>query len=77
MSYYLVLVRYFLIAQNYKDLCDPKTKSILFEVKTTRDFTKRNESEEDLLRVFKLIKPFTEQYNCIDENNRVREFGSI
>lgn len=65
------------VIQDYKDLCDPKTNSILFEVKTTRDFTKRNESEEDLLRVFKLIKPFTEQYNCIDENNRVREFGSI
>ena len=29
------------------------------------------------MKVFHLIKPFTEQYNCIDEDNRVREFKSV
>lgn len=63
--------------QSWKDLCDPKTNTLLFEVKTTRDFSKKHNDNESLLKVFKLIKPFTEQFNCIDENNRVREFKSI
>lgn len=29
------------------------------------------------MKVFHLVKPTTECYNCIDENNRVREFKSI
>ena len=63
--------------QSWKDLCDPKTNELLFEVKTTREFTRKHNDAESLLKVFHLIKPFTECYNCIDENNRVREFKSI
>lgn len=63
--------------QNWKDLCDPKTNSILFEIKTTRDFSRKHQDVESLLKVFHLIKPFTEHYNCIDEQNRVKEFNSI
>lgn len=63
--------------QSWKDLCDPKTNELLFEIKTTREFTKKYNDLESLLKVFHLIKPFTEIYNCIDENNRVKEFKSI
>lgn len=63
--------------QSWKDKCDPKTNELLFEIRTTRDFSRKHEDLEDLLKVFHLVKPFTEQYNCIDENNRVREFTSI
>lgn len=65
------------IIQSWKDLCDPKTNELLFEVKTTREFTRTHTDNESLLKVFHLIKPFTECFNCIDENNRVREFKSI
>jgi len=65
------------IIQSWKDLCDPKTNELLFEVKTTREFTRSHNDVESLYRVFHLAKPFTECYNCIDENNRVREFSSI
>lgn len=62
---------------DYIDKCDPKTNTILFEIKTTREFTVKYNDNEKLLTVFKLIKSYTEQLNCIDENNRVREFSSI
>jgi DNA topoisomerase-2 len=62
---------------DYIDKCDPKTNTILFEIKTTREFTVKYNDNEKLLTVFKLIKSYTEQLNCIDENNRVREFNSI
>ena len=63
--------------QSWKDLCDPTTNELLFEVRTTREFTRKHDNLESLLREFHLVKPITEQYNCIDENNRVREFTSI
>lgn len=63
--------------QSWKDFCNPKTNELLFEIKTTREFTKKHNTQDALLKVFHLIKPFTECYNCIDENNRVREFSSI
>lgn len=62
---------------NYIDKCDPKTDKILFIIKTTRDFTKKNNNERDLYKSLGLIKGLSEQYNCIDENNRVKEFKSI
>ena len=63
--------------QSWKDMCDPKTNNLKFEIRTTREFTRKNSDKESLLKVFHLAKPFTECYNCIDENNRVREFKSI
>lgn len=65
------------IIQDYKDKCDTKKDNILFEVKTTREFTIKNKDIESLLTVFKLIKSLPEQLNCIDEYNRVREFNSV
>lgn len=65
------------IIVDYIDKCDPKTDTILFEIKTTREFSKKYETLEDLQRVLRLIKPYTEIFNCLDENNRVREFNSV
>lgn len=64
--------------QDYVDKCDAKLNDrILFEVKTTRDFTKRHEDLQSLLRCFKLVKPLTETLTQIDELGRVQEFNSI
>ena len=61
---------------DYDDRCDPKTDKILFEIKTTRDFTRKHEGRK-LFDVMHLVKSLPETLCCIDENNRVREFGSI
>ena len=63
--------------QDYDDKCDPKTDAILFNIKTTRDFTKKHEDERKLYEAFHLVKSLPETLCCIDENNRVREFNSI
>lgn len=63
--------------QGYDDKCDPKTDRILFEIKTTREFTRKHESERSVYEVFKLVKSLPETLCCIDENNRVREFSSV
>jgi DNA gyrase/topoisomerase IV subunit A len=65
------------VIQNYIDKCNPKDDSICFEIKTTREFTNNHKNERDVLEAFKLIRSCPEQYNCIDENNRVREFKSV
>lgn len=62
---------------DYDDCCDPKTDTILFRVKTTRHFTTMFGTQEGLNKVFKLSKTLPEILNCIDENNRVREFKSV
>lgn len=63
--------------QDYNDKCDPKTDKILFEIRTTRDFTRKHESERKLYEVLHLIKSLPETLCCIDENNRVKEFSSV
>lgn len=65
------------IIVDYDDCCEPKTDEILFKVKTTRQFTNSYSEKDALLKVFKLVKSLPENLNCIDENNRVREFSSI
>jgi len=65
------------VIQDYDDKCDPKTDAILFNVKTTREFTKKHEDERKLYDVFHLVKSLPETLCCIDENNRVKEFSSI
>ena len=62
---------------NYDDKCNPKNDSILFEVKTTREFTKRHEDERKLYEVFHLVKSLPEVLCCVDDNNRVKEFSSV
>ena len=63
---------------DYVDKCGKtKTDEILFEVKTTREFTRKHESARSLLEVLHLVKSLPETLCCIDENNRVKEYGSI
>ena len=52
------------------------TDKILFELKTTRDFTRKHEGRK-LFEVLHLVKSLPETLCCIDENNRVKEFNSI
>jgi DNA topoisomerase-2 len=63
--------------QDYDDKCDPKTDKILFEIKTTREFTRKHDSERKIYDALKLVKSLPETLCCIDENNRVREFSSV
>lgn len=63
--------------QDYNDNCDPKKDTILFEIKTTREFSKKHENTRKLYDTFRLIKTLPETLCCIDENNRVEEFTSI
>lgn len=63
--------------QDYDDRCDPKTDRILFEIKTTREFTRKHDKERSVYEAFKLVKSLPETLCCIDENNRVREFSSV
>ena len=65
------------IIQDYYDKCDTTTDKILFELKTTREFTRKHESERSVYEALKLIKSLPETLCCIDENNRVREFKSV
>lgn len=62
---------------DYEDKCDPKTDKICFEIKTTREFTKRYPDDRSLYEVFHLIKSLPETLCCIDRENRAREFSSI
>ena len=62
---------------DYEDKCDPKTDNILFEIKTTRAFTKKYEDLYDLNRVFHLVRPMAENLNCIDETGRIHEYKSV
>lgn len=63
--------------QDYDDKCDPKTDAILFNIKTSREFTRKHEDERKLMEVLHLVKSLPETLCCIDENNRVKEFDSI
>lgn len=62
---------------DYEDKCDPKTDEILFEIKTTRAFTKSHEDIASLNKAFHLIKTLPENLNCIDETGRVHEYKSV
>jgi DNA topoisomerase-2 len=62
--------------QDYDDKCDPKTDKILFDIKTTREFTRKHDGRK-LYETLHLIKSLPETLCCIDENNRVREFSSV
>ena len=64
--------------QDYDDKCDPKTDKILFNIKTTREFTRKIDSNErKLYETLHLVKSLPEVLCCIDESNRVKEYNSI
>ena len=62
---------------DYNDKCDTKKDNILFEIKTSRDFTRKHEDAESLNKVFKLVKSLPENFTCIDENSRAKSFSSV
>lgn len=65
------------IIVDYDDKCDTKKDNILFEIKTTREFTRKHEDIESLNKVFKLVKSLPENFTCIDENNRAKTFEIV
>ena len=63
--------------EDYEDLSDPKTDKFEFTIKVKRVFFEGNQDSQSWIKVFALAKPLNEQLNCIDENNRIREFNNI
>ena len=63
--------------EDYEDLSDPKTDKFEFTIKVKRVFFENNKDVDSWVKVFNLAKPLNEQLNCIDENNRIREFNNI
>lgn len=61
---------------DYSDKCDPKTDEIRFELKTTRDFTKKNQDRK-LLETLKLVKSLPETFACVDADGRVVEHSCV
>lgn len=62
---------------DYDDKCDTKTDTILFEIKTTRQFSKQNEDIKSLVKTFKLSKTLPETLCFIDDKQSVKEFSSV
>ena len=65
------------VIEDYEDLSDPKTDKFEFTIKVKRVFFEGNQDSKSWIRVFALAKPLNEQLNCIDENNRIKEFNNI
>lgn len=65
------------VIEDYEDLSDPKTDKFEFTIKVKRVFFEGNQDSQSWIKVFALSKPLNEQLNCIDENNRIREFNNI
>ena len=63
--------------EDYEDLSDPKTDKFEFTIKVKRVFFDSHKDVDGWVKVFNLAKPLNEQLNCIDENNRIREFNNI
>lgn len=63
--------------QDFDDNCDTKVDNIHFDIKTTRDFTKKHDNERKLYETLRLVKTLPETLTCVDENNRVKEYDSI
>ena len=63
--------------EDYEDLSDPKTDKFEFTIKVKRVFFDSHKDVDSWVKVFALSKTLNEQLNCIDENNRIREFNNI
>ena len=63
--------------EDYDDLSDPKADKFEFTIKVKRVFFDSHEDMDSWVKTFNLAKPLNEQLNCIDENNRIREFKDI
>lgn len=58
------------IIKNFKDYSD--NDEFKFDIQVDRETGAK--TEEELYELFKLIKSLTENFTCIDENNKIREF---
>lgn len=61
------------VIKDYEDLSDNDV--FKFEISCTREFSSK--SDEQLMDKFKLIKRVTENYTCMDENNKIRLFSCV
>lgn len=63
------------IVVSYKD----KSENDLFDfkVKVKREFTSKNDLAKMKHKYFKIVKPVTENYTCIDERNRIQVFNNV
>ena len=62
------------VIRNYSDLSDNDV--FKFEVSVTREFTSKY-SDVQILEKFKLIKKLSENFTCVDENNKIVVFDSV
>lgn len=60
------------VINNYEDLCDPKNDKFLFIIKHDSKFGALSYDEK--LDKLKLIKTISENYTCIDANNKIKVF---
>ena len=63
--------------EDYDDLSDPKADKFEFTIKVKRVFFDSHKDMDSWIKAFNLAKPLNEQLNCIDENNRIKEFNNI
>jgi len=63
------------IIKSYKDKSTSTDDKFRFELKVTREFTEL--SDDEILQKLKLIESVTENYTCLDENNRIFEADSL
>lgn len=61
------------IINSYEDLCDPKTDKFLFIIKHDSKFGAL--SEDEILEKLKLVKTISENYTCIDADNKIKVFN--
>lgn len=62
------------IIKSYKDLSQSETDTFIFDVTLTQETSKQ--TDKMLYETLHLYKKVTENYTCIDENNKVIEFKS-
>lgn len=60
------------VINNYEDLCDPKSDKFLFVLKHDSKFG--SFSYDEKIDKLKLIKTISENYTCIDANNKIKIF---
>lgn len=61
------------VIRDYEDLSD--NDHFCFDIIAPREFIKL--SDDKLIDKLKLQKKYTENFTCVDENNKVRVFGSV
>ena len=63
------------IIKSYKDKSTSTDDKFRFELRVTREFSELN--DDDILQKLKLIETVSENYTCLDENNRIFEADSL